>query len=64
MIPVQVAKMLSDNCDDDAIIINILDNHFDKLSDKDKAEVVVILLGNLSRSREIAGYGAKVTGVK
>lgn len=58
-----LAKRLTDNCDDLAILENLMDD-FDKLSNEDKWNVVTQLLGNLSRARQIAGYGPKATGDK
>jgi len=64
MKPIEVAQLLANNCDDDAILVEVLDNHFDKLSDKDKRTVVEILMGNLSTARVIGGYGPKAVGAK
>ncbi len=58
-----IAKRLADNCDDDAVLVEVLKD-FRSLGDEDKELVVEVLLGNLSTARMTAGYGPKAVGAK
>lgn len=63
MSSLDVARRLADNCDDNAVLVEILKD-FSSLSDDQKQQVVEILLGNLSTARQTAGYGPKAVGAK
>ena len=58
-----IAQKLIENADDEAIVLELL-KEFALLSDQDKEQVIVYILGALSRARELAGYGPKAAGAK
>ncbi len=58
-----IAHKLAQECDDMPILMEIL-NDFDALPDKEKRDVLVIVLGHLSSAREHSGYGPKAVGAK
>ncbi len=45
------AKKLSENCEDSAVVIEIMKD-FDRLNDEQKKGIVLFLIGSLSMSRQ------------